>query len=213
MSDNSLHLSNPLRGISTAAIWSGLLAAVLGGVILAWPQPSVVAAAVLFGVYLVVSGVALVILAFSLPMSGGSRFLYFISGVASIALGILAFRHFGEGYAILLLAIWVAVGFIIRGVFATASAISVPQFPGRGWAIVFGIISVIAGFVVLAYPFDSIETLALVVGVWLLILGITEVVSGFGMRNDAKKLERTTGWPVRGTPQPAPTQLQHSGNE
>ena len=200
MSDNSLHLSNPMRAISTAAILSGLLAAVLGGVILAWPQPSVVAAAALFGVYLVVSGVALVVLAISLPTSGGTRFLNLISGVASIALGILAFRHFGEGYAILLLAIWVAVGFIIRGMFVTASAIGVPQFPGRGWAIFFGSISIIAGFVVLAYPFDSIETLALVVGAWLVILGAMEVISGFGIRSDVKKVEKMTGTVAAATP-------------
>jgi uncharacterized membrane protein HdeD (DUF308 family) len=189
MSDTSLDSSNLLRHIWKSAIGFGLLAVVLGAVILAWPEPSVVAAAVLFGVYLVVSGVALVFSAFTLPISGGSRFLNFISGIASVALGILAFRHFGEGYAVLLLAIWVAAGFIIRGMFATASAISVSQLPGRGWAIFFGIISVIAGFVMLAYPFDSIATLALVVGVWLIILGSVEVVSGFGMRSDEKKIE------------------------
>jgi len=200
MSDNSLQTSNLMRGIWTTAILSGLLAVVLGIVILAWPQPSVVAAAALFGVYLVVSGIALVILAFSLPASGGSRFLNFISGIASVALGILAFRHFGEGYAVLLLAIWVAAGFIIRGVFVTASAISVPQFPGRGWAIFFGFITVIAGFVMLAYPFDSIETLALVVGAWLVILGATEIVSAFGMRSDVKKVEKMTGSVAAATP-------------
>jgi uncharacterized membrane protein HdeD (DUF308 family) len=200
MSDNSPHTANRMRGIWTTAILSGLLAVVLGVVILAWPQPSVVAAAALFGVYLVVSGIALVFLAFSMPASGGSRFLNFISGVASVALGILAFRHFGEGYAVLLLAIWVAIGFIIRGVFVTASAITVPQFPGRGWAIFFGFVTIIAGFVMLAYPFDSIETLALVVGAWLVILGATEVISGLGMRSDVKKVEKVTGTVAAATP-------------
>jgi uncharacterized membrane protein HdeD (DUF308 family) len=149
--------------------------------------------------YLVVSGVALVFLAFSL-FSAGSRFLSFISGVASVALGILAFRHFGDGYAILLLAIWVAVGFIFRGVSVTASAISAPQFPGRGWAIFFGFISVIAGFVVLAYPFDSVDTLSVVVGAWMAILGATEVTSGFVMRSDAKKVEKMTSSLAAATP-------------
>lgn len=193
MSDTPLHTSNLMGHIWKSAIVFGLLAMVLGAVILAWPEPSLVAAAVFFGVYLVVSGVALVVLAFSLPISGGSRFLYFLSGVASVALGILAFRHFGEGYAILLLAIWIAAGFIIRGVSVTASAISVPQFPGRGWAIFFGIISVIAGLVMFAYPFDSIATLALVAGFWLIVLGAMEVVSGFGMRSDEKKVEKLAG--------------------
>jgi uncharacterized membrane protein HdeD (DUF308 family) len=193
MSDTGHRVSDLMHRIWISAVLFGLLAVILGVVILVWPGPSIVVAAVLFGVYLVVSGVALIVLAFSLPVSAGSRFLNFISGVASVILGILAFRHFGQGYAILLLAIWIAVGFIFRGVSAVASAISDPRFPGRGWAIVFGVISIIAGVVVLAYPFDSIVTLALVVGIWLIILGVMEVISGFGMRSDVKKVENITG--------------------
>jgi uncharacterized membrane protein HdeD (DUF308 family) len=200
MSEISRYASNLARNIWISAILSGLLAIVVGVVILAWPEPSVVAAAVFFGVYLVVSGLALVFLAFSLPVSAGSRFLCFICGVASVILGILAFRHLGEGYAVVLLAIWIATGFIFRGVSVTAVAIGDPRFPGRGWAICYGLLSIIAGFVVLAYPFDSIVTLALVVGVWLMILGIMETVSGFGMRSDVKKLEKVTDWPGHATP-------------
>jgi uncharacterized membrane protein HdeD (DUF308 family) len=135
----------------------------------------------------------MVVLAFALPAaSGASRFLYFLSGAVSVIVGILAFRHFGEGYAVLLLAIWIAVGFIFRGVSAVALALSYPRFPGRGWSIFFGIISMLAGVVVMAYPFDSIVTLALVVGIWLIILGVTEVISAFGLRSDAKKVGSVT---------------------
>jgi uncharacterized membrane protein HdeD (DUF308 family) len=177
----------------TSAIVFGLLAVILGVVILVWPGPSLVVAAVLFGVYLLVSGIAQVFSAFSLPVSAGGRILLFISGAASLILAVLAFRHFGEGYAILLLAIWIAVGFVFRGVATTVSAISDPVFPGRGWAIFFGIISILAGIVVLAYPFDSIVTLALVSGIWLVILGVMEIVAGFGMRRDVKKVGGLTG--------------------
>jgi uncharacterized membrane protein HdeD (DUF308 family) len=176
----------------TSMIFFGLTAVILGVVILVWPRKSILVAAVLFGVYLVLSGVVLVLLAFSEPFAGGGiRFLNFISGVASVILGVLAFRHFDEGYwAILLLAIWIGIGFIFRGVSAAGLAISDRQFPGRGWTIFFGVISMIAGIVVLAYPFDSIGVLALVVGIWLIILGVMEIISGFAMRNDAKKAEK-----------------------
>ena len=51
----------------------------------------------------------------------------------------------------------------------------------------------------LAYPFDSIVTLALVVGIWLIVLGVVEVISGFGMRSDVKKVEKATGtWRAAG---------------
>lgn len=194
MSDTARPVSDVMHRIWISAILFGALAAVLGVAMLVWPGPSIVVAAALFGGYLVASGVAMVILAFALPAaSGASRFLYFISGALSVILGILAFRHFGEGYAILLLAIWIAVGFIFRGVSAVALAISYPRFPGRGWSIFFGIISVLAGVVVLAYPFDSIVTLALVVGIWLIILGVAEVISAFAMRSDMKKVQSITG--------------------
>jgi uncharacterized membrane protein HdeD (DUF308 family) len=193
MTDTPHPVSDLARHLWTSAILFGLLAVILGVAVLAWPGPSIVVAAGLFGVYLVVSGVAMVVLAFSLPVSAGSRFLNFISGVLSVILGILAFRHFGQGYAILLLAIWIGIGFIFRGVTALALAVGDRRFPGRGWAIFFGAISIIAGFAVLAYPFDSIVTLTLVVGIWLIILGVMEVISGFGMRSDVKKVENITG--------------------
>jgi uncharacterized membrane protein HdeD (DUF308 family) len=186
----TLPAANLVQRLWTSVILSGLLAVILGVVILVWPGPSILVAAVLFGVFLLVSGIAQVISAFGLPVSAGGRILLFISGAACLILAVLAFRHFGEGYAILLLAIWIAVGFIFRGVAATAAAISDPAFPGRGWAIFFGIISIIAGIVVLAWPFDSIAILALVVGIWLIILGVMEIVAGFRMRSDAKKAEK-----------------------
>jgi len=179
-----------MHRIWSSAVVSGLLAAVLGVVILVWPGPSIEVASGVFGAYLVVSGVAMAVLAFSLPTSTAGRVLNFVSGVASVILGILAFRHFGEGYATLLLAIWIGVGFIFRGVSALATAITDKQFPGRGWTIFFGIVSTLAGVVVLVFPFDSIVTLALVAGIWLIVLGVIEVVSGFSMRSDVKNVEK-----------------------
>ena len=192
MTDNPHPVAELARQLCILAILFGLLTAILGVAMLVWPGPSILVAAGLFGVYLVVSGVAMVVLAFSLPISAGSRFMNIISGVLSVILGILAFRHFGQGYAVLLLAIWIGIGFIFRGVTAVAFQFGDRGIPGRGWAIFFGVISIIAGVVVLAYPFDSIVTLALVVGVWLVILGVVEMISGFGMRSDVKKVENLT---------------------
>ena len=86
------------------------------------------------------------------------------------------------------MAIWIAVGFVFRGVATTVSAISDPTLPGRGWNIFVGVISLIAGVVVLASPFESMATLALVVGIWLIVIGLMEVVAAFGIRNTTKKV-------------------------
>jgi uncharacterized membrane protein HdeD (DUF308 family) len=167
---------------------SGILSLIVGVLVLVWPGISILAAAIAFGVYLLITGVAQVVFAFALHVSAGSRILLFISGAASLILAVLAFRHFGQGYAVLLLAIWIGIGFIFRGVATTVSAISDPALPGRGWSIFLGVISLLAGIVVLASPFASIAILAIVAGVWFVVIGVFEILSSFGIRKASKTL-------------------------
>lgn len=185
---NPAPLSPPslLPHLWKSTLLSGILSLALGVVVLAWPQISVLTAAIAFGVYLLITGAAQVVFAFSLHVSAGSRILLFISGAASLILAMLAFRHFGN--AVLLLAIWIGIGFIFRGVATTVSAVSDPHLPGRGWSIFIGIISLLAGIVVMASPFESIITLAFVVGIWLAVLGLFEIVSAFGIRKASQDL-------------------------
>jgi uncharacterized membrane protein HdeD (DUF308 family) len=169
---------------------SGLLAVALGVLVLALPGKSIITAAVLFGIYLLVTGAAQVVFAFSLHVSAGGRVLLFISGAASLVLAVLCFRHFGEGYAILLLAIWIGVGFIFRGVATSISAISDPHLPGRGWQIFLGLITLLAGVVMIGSPLESIEILTEIVGIWLIVIGVFEVVSSFGIRGASKRVDK-----------------------
>jgi uncharacterized membrane protein HdeD (DUF308 family) len=175
-----------LQHLWKSALLSGILAVILGVLVLAWPGESIVVAAIFFGAYLLVTGIAQVIFAFSLHVSAGGRVLLFLSGAASLILAILCFRSLQN--SILLLAIWIGVGFIFRGVATAVSAISDPTLPGRGWEIFIGVITLIAGIVVLASPFESIATLTFVVGIWLVVIGVFEAVSAFGIRKAGKDL-------------------------
>lgn len=175
---------------------SGVLAVILGVLILAWPGESVVAAAVLFGAYLLITGIAQVVIAFTLDVSTGGRVLLFIGGAAALILGVLSIRQLWEGdvaLVVLLLAIWIGIGFVFRGLATAVSAVSDPGLPGRGWSIFFGIVSLVAGLVMLAFPFSSLGVLMLVVGIWLIVLGVFEVISALAVRNAVKKLDEFTG--------------------
>ena len=188
MTTHSATAKQLFKRLWTLDIVFGVFNVILGVVMLVWPGPSIIVAAVLFGVFLALSGIAQFIAAVGLPVaSGGARFLLLLSSAVSIILAVLAFRHFEEGYGILLLAIWIGIGFIFRGVSAMAAAISDTAFPGRGWAIFFGAITAIGGVVVLAYPFDSIVVLTLVAGSWLIVIGVLEIVAGLGLRHDVQK--------------------------
>src|ERR1700759_1117211 len=109
----------------------------------------------------------------------------FISGALSLVLAIMSFRHFGDGYAVLLLSLWIGIGFLFQGVAAAAVGMGESDLPGRGWDVFAGIVSVIASLAVLVWPFESIAVLTLATGIWLIIIGISQVIQAFQTRRAA----------------------------
>lgn len=184
--------SGPLAGhLWKSVLLTGILSVILGGMVLKWPGQTIVLVAIFFGAYLLVTGISQVFHAFTLHITGGGRALLFISGAASLVLAVLCFRHLGD--AIWLLAIWIGIGFIFRGVAETASAISDETTPGRGWQIFLGIITLIAGIIVMASPITSLATLTLVVGIWLIVIGVMEIVTSFGIRKAGSNVRAAVG--------------------
>ena len=179
-----------IRNLWKSALALGVLTLALGAAVLIWPGDSIVVASAVFGVYLLVSGIAQAIAAFAVDMSTASRVLFFISGALSVALGYFAFRDFNNGAAVWMLAVWIGVGFIFQGVTATVLAIDVPALPERGWYIFVGILTVIAGVVTIVWPISSIVVLTIVAGAWLVVIGVTEVVWALSARRTVKKGER-----------------------
>jgi uncharacterized membrane protein HdeD (DUF308 family) len=54
--------------------------------------------------------------------------------------------------------------------------------PDRGWSVLMGVLSAIAGIIVLAYPGLTLVGLAVILGIWLLVFGIMEIVAAFRLR-------------------------------
>ncbi|WP_435242504.1 HdeD family acid-resistance protein [Streptomyces cucumeris] len=174
-----------LLGVLSDAAWqvlvtAGLVAIGLGIIVLAWPGATLVVVGVLFGTYLLVSGIFQLAGAFGSHVPRHLRVLGFVSGALCVLLGLLCFR--GPAQSILLLALWIGFGWLLRGVMLTAMAISAEGLPARGWQIALGLISALAGVLLIVLPFGSITALAVTAGVWLLALGAIEVVHGIQLR-------------------------------
>lgn len=176
-----------LQQIWKPGLASGLLALLVGGLVLALPQASILVAATLFGVFLLGAGLAQLYFAFTLPKAASGRALLFVNGALSLVLATLSFRHFGDAYAVLLLSIWIGVGFVFQGVAETLTAISLRELPGRGWYIFGGILTWIAGLVMLTLPLHSIVVLTLVAGSWLVVLGIVQIVRALKVRREIRR--------------------------
>jgi uncharacterized membrane protein HdeD (DUF308 family) len=171
-------------------VW-GVLTIVLGAMVLVWPGPTILVASTILGVYLLISGLAELFSAFTLPRSAATRVMLFFTGALSLVLAILSFRHIGDAYAVLLLALWIGTGFIFLGISENAVAVSERDLPGRGWYVVLGLTSVIAGGIMLVWPFDSILVLTIIAGVSLVVLGLIRVVQAFQIRSDTKAVRET----------------------
>jgi uncharacterized membrane protein HdeD (DUF308 family) len=176
-------------------LMAGVLTIVLGAIELAWPRPTILVASTVFGVYLLVSGLAEPFMAFTLPRSADTRVMLFISGALSVVLAILSFHHFGNAYAVLLLSLSLSIGIgsIFQGVPGVAAGASEGALPGPGCYVVAGVVSVLAGVVVLVWPFDSIVVLTLAASICLVIIGSTQIVQALQTRKHAKTAQQTIG--------------------
>ncbi|MFD6396403.1 HdeD family acid-resistance protein [Nocardia sp. NPDC060249] len=170
---------------------TGLLAVVLGIIVLVWPGPSLLVAGILFGVYMVVSGIFQLIAAFTHLPSTSFRVLSFISGVLSLIIGVFCFRD--DLTSIVLLGLFIGISWLFRGVAVLFAALSESGVPGRGWQIFYGIISALAGVVLIVWPISSIATLVWVVGIFLIVIGVMEIITAFGIRKDAHLLDEQLG--------------------
>ena len=87
--------------------------------------------------------------------------------------------------AVEILGILIGIAFLFRafGAFFLAA----DDKEGRGWNIFFGIVLLIAGIVLLAWPIQSVVTLAWVIGIWLIVIGIFEIIGSFIVKSAGKK--------------------------
>jgi uncharacterized membrane protein HdeD (DUF308 family) len=178
------------RHLWKSVLGLGLVTLTLGVVVLVWPGKSVLVAAVLFGVYLLASGIAQAIAAFTVHVPGGGRVLLFVSGVLSVALGVFAFHDFNSGAAVWVLATWIGIGFLFQGVAQTVFAVNHRELPERGWHVFAGVLSLLAGMVVVALPISSIVILAVVAGAWLVVIGTTQIVWAVKARKAGANVKR-----------------------
>ncbi|MFF4316162.1 HdeD family acid-resistance protein [Streptomyces sp. 900105755] len=158
----------------------GLATVALGVIALVWPGETLRVVGILFGVYLLATGVFQLAAAFGTHVARHLRVLHFITGAASVLLGLVCFR--GPLESIFLLALWIGFSWLLRGTLETVAAASDETMPARGWHVAFGIIGTMAGIVMIVMPFASVATLTLVVGVMAIVVGLTEVVRAIRTR-------------------------------
>ena len=103
-----------------------------------------------------------------------------MSGTTGIVIGVGLIRHLHLSLA--LIGLYVGITWVVQGVTALIAGIAGAGGEGRGWWIAFGALSLIAGIVVTATPVDSVTVLAVLLGIWFIVIGFFEIIAGIMLR-------------------------------
>ena len=159
----------------------GILTLLAGVAVLAWPSETLLVIAVLFGVQLIISGIFRFVGALaSDDLTGGTRVMLALLGVLSIIIGLWAVRH--VVITLIALVVFLGIFWVVNGLIEIFTAVAHRDMPDRGWTILMGVLSIFAGLIVLAYPGLSLFGLAVILGIWLLVFGILELMAAFRLR-------------------------------
>ena len=115
-------VSGPVRGDGRAwLVFEGLLSIAVGVVVFVWPDLSALGLLYAIAAWAIALGIFQMAVAFALPLNGGRSLLLVLSGMLSVAFGVIMFAHPGAG-AVALLAL-VAAFALVTGAMQIAFAL------------------------------------------------------------------------------------------
>jgi uncharacterized membrane protein HdeD (DUF308 family) len=160
------------RGELVAVAIVGL---VLGIVALIWPGATLVTVAIIFGIYLVVSGVFRISVAFLAHTSGtGMRWLTGILGLLVAAAGVYCLAS--PERSLIVLAFVIGFGWIAEGIIDITAGIQGIVSP-RWLAIVSGVISLIAGIVTFTLPGLAVSAFLIFGAIMLIVVSVSTLLT------------------------------------
>ena len=110
-----------------------------------------------------------------------------MAGLLEVVIGVVLIRHLDKAYA--LIGLLVGLVWIVQGVVALMAGILGTAGRSRVWPVIFGVISIAAGAVVVSMPLHSTKVLAILLGVWFLVMGVLMILGGLFIRSDLKKAD------------------------
>jgi uncharacterized membrane protein HdeD (DUF308 family) len=159
------------------ALIIGVVTLILGIIVTAHPSGSLNVIAVLLGILAIVSGIFQLTRAFD--RAERNRVWLVISGLVFIVIGVVLIRHLHLTVAAI--GLFVGITWIVQGVAELMAAFTART--GAAWLGVFGAISLIAGIVVTAAPVTSVTVMAVLLGIWFIVMGLLEIAGALIIRH------------------------------
>ncbi|MEU1271107.1 HdeD family acid-resistance protein [Streptomyces sp. NPDC005799] len=161
-----------ILGSAVATLIPGLL-------VLVWPDETLHVLAVLVGLYLLVNGAFRFVALFA-GQGIGERIAGLLVAVLYVLAGVLCLRN--PLQTVTALSLVVGILWLVSGILTLYTAITAEDLPHRGFVLGAAVLGILAGVVVLALPTESARALTRLLGLWLVLLGLMELVLALAWR-------------------------------
>ncbi len=163
-------------------LFFGIVTLILGILVILHPKDTIYAFAVVLGIWLFVAGLFRIVTAIAdHDDTAGTRWLLAILGILSVIIGILFLRHTEE--TVTTLAFLIGLFWVVGGIIEFFTAYSNYGEPARAWRIAMGVLAFAAGVVTLVVPHLTLNVLAVIMGIWLIIYGGLEIALSLQLRH------------------------------
>jgi uncharacterized membrane protein HdeD (DUF308 family) len=154
----------------------GIVSVVAGGILVAKPSHSLATLSVVFGIFLLIDGIVDVVSSFS--RAEENRALAAIIGLLAIVVGILLIRHPTTAVSAigLIIGIWLVAAGVMRLLWAIAAGGHVVL------RVLIALLEIVVGVIVVSDPHIGYATLAILLGIWLIINGLAWIGLGIVVR-------------------------------
>jgi len=164
----------------------GVMAVLFGVVAFAWPNITITALVIVFGVYALADGVVALIAAWQVRDQGKPFWSLLIVGLLGIAAGVVTFMwpSITEVTLLMIIAAWA----VVVGIFQIVAAVRLRQvIEGEWWLGLSGLLSVIFGIAMFAKPEAGAVALIWVIGAYAIVFGILLIALGVRLKQYAPR--------------------------
>lgn len=178
---------NLLKNSWWSLVLRGLLAVLFGILALVWPGITLGVLILFFGAYSLVDGFFSSVGAFAHRKHDKTWWLFFLSGLAGIVVGVLTFLL--PGLTVFVLVILIAARALIVGVFEIAAAIALRKTINNEWFLILNaLLSILFAVVLFLVPGLGVLALIWMIGITAIVIGILLLAIGIKVRSWQKSI-------------------------
>lgn len=165
----------------------GIFAVLLGLGAVIWPQYLLLTLVILFAAFALIDGVVAIMLGIGGKPDGRAWWGMIVMGALAILAGIGALMQ--PAVVLIVFAAFAGISAIIRGVFEIMAAIKLrKEIEGEVFLGLSGLFSIGFGIILFVYPLIAAKAFAIVIGVYMMFLGVMAIALALRLRSVGTRL-------------------------